>query len=113
LASLLSFVLFHSYRHLRDLPSFPTRRSSELCPIQLGTMRVMLFVRAVSGCVVTTSPSCQVSRPGSVLLSMDLRDCYSQATPRSRDRKSTRLNSSHRTISHAVFCLKKKNETKI
>src|SRR5207248_4839169 len=28
---------------------------------------------------------------------------------RSRDRKSTRLNSSHRTISYAVFCLKKKN----
>src|SRR5438094_5735097 len=28
--------------------------------------------------------------------------------PRARDRKSTRLNSSHRTISYAVFCLKKK-----
>src|SRR6266516_7011930 len=27
---------------------------------------------------------------------------------RRRDRKSTRLNSSHRTISYAVFCLKKK-----
>src|SRR5437867_10797769 len=27
----------------------------------------------------------------------------------SADRKSTRLNSSHRTISYAVFCLKKKN----
>src|SRR5437867_13446205 len=27
---------------------------------------------------------------------------------RPRDRKSTRLNSSHRTISYAVFCLKKK-----
>src|SRR5437867_2899112 len=26
------------------------------------------------------------------------------------DRKSTRLNSSHRTISYAVFCLKKKNQ---
>src|SRR5437867_9481622 len=26
------------------------------------------------------------------------------------DRKSTRLNSSHRTISYAVFCLKKKKE---
>src|SRR5437867_10633752 len=26
------------------------------------------------------------------------------------DRKSTRLNSSHRTISYAVFCLKKKNK---
>src|SRR5437879_11666862 len=29
---------------------------------------------------------------------------------RSRDRKSTRLNSSHRCISYAVFCLKKKNK---
>src|SRR5437762_7777392 len=27
-----------------------------------------------------------------------------------RDRKSTRLNSSHRCISYAVFCLKKKNQ---
>src|SRR2546430_12439373 len=29
------------------------------------------------------------------------------------DRKSTRLNSSHSQISYAVFCLKKKNTTKI
>src|SRR2546430_7882045 len=29
--------------------------------------------------------------------------------PRGRDRKSTRLNSSHSQISYAVFCLKKKN----
>src|SRR2546427_9463414 len=29
-------------------------------------------------------------------------------TPRARDRKSTRLNSSHSQISYAVFCLKKK-----
>src|SRR5207248_4875713 len=28
-----------------------------------------------------------------------------------QDRKSTRLNSSHRTISYAVFCLKKKTRT--
>src|SRR5438094_1918126 len=30
-----------------------------------------------------------------------------------RDRKSTRLNSSHRTISYAVFCLKKKKISKV
>src|SRR3712207_8692167 len=30
-----------------------------------------------------------------------------------RDRKSTRLNSSHANISYAVFCLKKKKHTKI
>src|SRR3712207_7885451 len=29
------------------------------------------------------------------------------------DRKSTRLNSSHANISYAVFCLKKKNTTKL
>src|SRR3712207_8416504 len=29
------------------------------------------------------------------------------------DRKSTRLNSSHANISYAVFCLKKKTDTKI
>src|SRR6266540_3837948 len=31
--------------------------------------------------------------------------------PQRRDRKSTRLNSSHITISYAVFCLKKKNNS--
>src|SRR3712207_7671427 len=39
---------------------------------------------------------------------------YSQRTPtqplKSRDRKSTRLNSSHANISYAVFCLKKKKK---
>src|SRR2546426_2012497 len=34
-----------------------------------------------------------------------------QAAP--RDRKSTRLNSSHLVISYAVFCLKKKKKKKI
>src|SRR5438477_6252005 len=32
--------------------------------------------------------------------------------PRPRDRKSTRLNSSHMSISYAVFCLKKKKNKK-
>src|SRR2546422_2405181 len=32
--------------------------------------------------------------------------------PLKRDRKSTRLNSSHGYISYAVFCLKKKKKTK-
>src|SRR5207245_3286768 len=34
---------------------------------------------------------------------------HSPVRPRDRDRKSTRLNSSHGSISYAVFCLKKKN----
>src|SRR5688572_32705484 len=40
--------------------------------------------------------------------------CYNChiALPSYRDRKSTRLNSSHSQISYAVFCLKKKKKKK-
>src|SRR3712207_7566957 len=37
------------------------------------------------------------------------RQAVEQAQGALRDRKSTRLNSSHANISYAVFCLKKKN----
>src|SRR5438477_1936987 len=40
---------------------------------------------------------------------IQLRD-YREVTERFEDRKSTRLNSSHMSISYAVFCLKKKNK---
>src|SRR5438094_2844868 len=43
------------------------------------------------------------------LLELGLRVDRDVAVKDVRDRKSTRLNSSHRTISYAVFCLKKKN----
>src|SRR5207248_11293681 len=41
-----------------------------------------------------------------------LEDRYQIDLSETRDRKSTRLNSSHRTISYAVFCLKKKKKNK-
>src|SRR3712207_7155841 len=37
----------------------------------------------------------------------------SPAVKKERDRKSTRLNSSHANISYAVFCLKKKKKKKV
>src|SRR5256885_8167887 len=51
-------------------------------------------------CVAALGPPARRSphRPGS-------------SPPTPRDRKSTRLNSSHLVISYAVFCLKKKNDT--
>src|SRR2546430_7236165 len=48
-------------------------------------------------------PYRQVARAGVLLV-------RSERVPR-RDRKSTRLNSSHSQISYAVFCLKKKQKT--
>src|SRR2546426_4357539 len=50
---------------------------------------------------------------GRSALSGDWRACRCQcgsAHPDDRDRKSTRLNSSHLVISYAVFCLKKKKK---
>src|SRR5262245_48739779 len=38
--------------------------------------------------------------------------CTAGESQRDKDRKSTRLNSSHLGISYAVFCLKKKNNIK-
>src|SRR5437870_9665910 len=51
--------------------------------------------------------SCRSSSARTV--STDPRPRACQAGRSERDRKSTRLNSSHVAISYAVFCLKKKN----
>src|SRR5689334_1690622 len=45
---------------------------------------------------------------GSVVKTLDLGGAPEQAVSDGKDRKSTRLNSSHSSISYAVFCLKKK-----
>src|SRR5947209_16716911 len=67
-------------------------------------------------------PSCQVAAFDVELLSPRVRTAdkvipggdggFPRFAPRSGDRKSTRLNSSHANISYAVFCLKKKKITK-
>ena len=52
-------------------------------------------------------PACGGSRFGIYVMGMPMTggDFFEQL----EDRKSTRLNSSHKPISYAVFCLKKKN----
>src|SRR5947209_11001539 len=75
-----TFAFFYGYGDDAGLHSFPTRRSSDL------GLRLM----------VDSAP--------------DLTVVAEAATGRQavRDRKSTRLNSSHANSSYAVFCLKKK-----
>src|SRR2546426_7174314 len=57
---------------------------------------------------VTYDPVGADLRPGEALG----RHRLHRIAPQLRDRKSTRLNSSHLVISYAVFCLKKKKKTK-
>src|SRR2546429_4701653 len=54
--------------------------------------------------------SCCSTRSGDLNLARPFKAGISHAT-NDRDRKSTRLNSSHGYISYAVFCLKKKKKT--
>src|SRR5690606_41708465 len=60
---------------------------------------------------------CEATGPSGPLLiceqlSIRLRRADRQSAAGRRDRKSTRLNSSHVKISYAVFCLKKKKKDK-
>src|SRR5207248_10940345 len=77
------------------LHSFPTRRSSDLDPI--APHQGLLSRSKDSGLIGSRSEATQGFSAGGGTGGESL-----------RDRKSTRLNSSHRTISYAVFCLKKK-----
>src|SRR5438477_3050221 len=79
---------FNCYSDPRDLHSFPTRRSSDLAEL--------VSERKLEGIADLRDES---DRNGMRIL-IELK----------RDRKSTRLNSSHMSISYAVFCLKKKKE---
>src|SRR2546427_4774426 len=55
----------------------------------------------------SSEPDPAASRSSSGLVRAGVRGAHQ---PRRRDRKSTRLNSSHSQISYAVFCLKKKKQ---
>src|SRR5437764_9316767 len=59
-----------------------------------------------------TTTSRTTSRDGAADPGRPLRRHRGASLYRSADRKSTRLNSSHRCISYAVFCLKKKKKKK-
>src|SRR5688500_19223178 len=65
----------------RELHSFPTRRSSDLSDAGAAFSKLKTLVGE-----------------------------WTADTQMGKDRKSTRLNSSHLVISYAVFCLKKKKD---
>src|SRR5690606_41659431 len=102
-------VFFVSFRRIRYLYSFPTRRSSDL--IGQRWMRGEIIFRrhdrrTTERRVVRTVRSRRRQRWCWVHGRCGRRP--HPAPP--ADRKSTRLNSSHVKISYAVFCLKKKIE---
>src|SRR5690606_40353094 len=97
-AACVCLCSFYSCRPPRHLPSFPTRRSSDL--VGHGDVRLALLANRF-----------EYRRLG--LLDETHLRFYTLAGVHALfegDRKSTRLNSSHVKISYAVFCLKKKKK---
>src|SRR5699024_12455051 len=105
----------HSYypTYLLDLLSFPTRRSSDLSTALRRVPAVHMPWAITLGKPKALAPTLETW----IGLRSPETAAYSEIRPSStdlttvgsrRDRKSTRLNSSHVSISYAVFCLKKK-----
>src|SRR5438045_8587769 len=86
---------------LRDLPSFPTRRSSDLKNRDGWTARYR--VHRFDQICRANGIEHRLTKPNHP---------WTNGQVERIDRKSTRLNSSHLGISYAVFCLKKKKKKK-
>src|SRR5437763_16700305 len=91
----VTFFFFQSSGDHRGLHSFPTRRSSDLAA---HAIMQTPGIGCASAVLFSPRKLFAVPRGGQLLMDEHL------------DRKSTRLNSSHRCISYAVFCLKKKKQ---
>src|SRR5690606_41266731 len=106
-------LFFHSSRDHRDLPSFPTRRSSDLHMVERALRKklpVAIDIRRGEHQLFHASlPGTSADNDEWVKRKVRLVNRFGHSSyymGQMLDRKSTRLNSSHVKISYAVFCLK-------
>src|SRR5699024_12315225 len=93
-----SLSCLYSSRLLRVIHSFPTRRSSDLGVCHFCQKNVQFIIKHDPNALFQFA---SLQSP----IGKKLLDEFNVPP---QDRKSTRLNSSHVSISYAVFCLKKK-----
>src|SRR5690349_24210129 len=93
----------------RVLHSFPTRRSSDLDVADVLSRRGASVIRPLKERLLDESAPVELRREIPIVLLRKVdRDLAAELDR--RDRKSTRLNSSHVEISYAVLCLKQNNQ---
>src|SRR5207249_11587383 len=103
---------FYPHLETQEINPFPTRRSSDLEQEAREVKRVAktLLATLKQEKLVLDWKKQQTTR-ATVRLTIDsLLDELPRTYSPELDRKSTRLNSSHVSISYAVFCLKKKKD---
>src|SRR5699024_12715925 len=107
------FFFSYSYSTLLYLHSFPTRRSSDLFSKSLPLTEAILLQIACRLTVDNNTGNLQLDKYLHLLtlnvtfLKLGDLSLKNNEDLDHIDRKSTRLNSSHVSISYAVFCLKK------
>src|SRR5690606_40886783 len=106
-------LILRFYINQLDLHSFPTRRSSDLKAEELFPAIYDLF--AIENRLGRWASQGNMIYSAAGIVNLNIFNCREiieswMQIPRRKDRKSTRLNSSHVKISYAVFCLKKKNK---
>src|SRR5699024_12251923 len=107
--TLTLYLALYSAPIHQSLLSFPTRRSSDLDQAadrahRFGQKNVVQVIRLITEGTIEEKIY-DLQQKKRELIDKDVQP---GETMLSRDRKSTRLNSSHVSISYAVFCLKKK-----
>src|SRR2546429_1286236 len=90
-----------------DVRSGELRRQGVRIKLQEQPFHVLTVLLQRPGEVVTREELRSQNWPADTFVDFD--NSLNTAINKLRDRKSTRLNSSHGYISYAVFCLKKKN----
>src|SRR5207249_8320976 len=106
-------IAFYRAVHHSDLHSFPTRRSSDLVWRIMGRLcRLAVQSAHEKSLLLLGLISDKFAQRMHASAKLAERERFELAVWFSDllDRKSTRLNSSHVSISYAVFCLKKKNK---
>src|SRR5947209_14220486 len=94
------------------LLSFPTRRSSDLWILRLpGSVLAQDVQPSIVGVADLRHQPVRPEHRRQKLHHRSKPIGHRRRERAPRDRKSTRLNSSHANISYAVFCLKKKTHT--
>src|SRR5699024_12747325 len=102
-SSMNTMSLLSGHPRFQYLYSFPTRRSSDLdMQILTNTLRI---ANQINDYIQN-----ERSKKGKLDNYRYMYDPNHDRYFHVKDRKSTRLNSSHVSISYAVFCLKKKNK---
>src|SRR5207249_10058314 len=109
-SSLVSSFTYFFFFFFMLLPTprstlFPTRRSSDL-----GFLLPPLSIRMAKLVFDIETSALPLENFDEVQQEYLFREAERLADEPARDRKSTRLNSSHVSISYAVFCLKKKRQ---